>query len=261
SKSSRAPSPSPPWQLSAGTGGHRTNLGPGRIPHLGAAGPGRPGMSKVIWPCNSNDGEEVAPCGSWPSAARSSSALPWSSSCGSRRRERHGAEHDLPCSGLRSGGRPCRERPHALQLAPCFAFAPSEGMIGAVALRRPLMNARMVIWVSSSVLLFAPGAGGGPVKPPEVPVTRPLSQIVSDTEDFVDRTASVTQVEIRARVTGFLQKVLFNEGADVQKGQVLFEIDPAPYRANLQKAQARLALAKAQFQRRDTHDKRPRDPI
>jgi RND family efflux transporter MFP subunit len=108
-----------------------------------------------------------------------------------------------------------------------------------------------------SVLLLAHRATAG--EPPKLPVTRPLSQLVSDTEDFTARLAPVSQVEIRARVTGYLQKVLFKEGSDVQKGQVLFEIDPAPYRAGLEKARAKLALAKAKLLRRDAQYQRLRD--
>jgi membrane fusion protein, multidrug efflux system len=108
-----------------------------------------------------------------------------------------------------------------------------------------------------SVLLLAWEATAG--EPPKLPVTRPLSQLVSDTEDFTARLAPVSQVEIRARVTGYLQKVLFKEGSDVQKGQVLFEIDPAPYRAGLEKARAKLALAKAKLLRRDAQYRRLRD--
>jgi RND family efflux transporter MFP subunit len=108
-----------------------------------------------------------------------------------------------------------------------------------------------------SVLLLAWEATAG--EPPKLPVTRPLSQMVSDTEDFTGRLAPVRQVEIRARVTGYLQKVLFKEGSDVQKGQLLFEIDPAPYRAGLERARAKLILAKARLLRRDAQYQRLRN--
>ena len=54
-------------------------------------------------------------------------------------------------------------------------------------------------------------------------------------------------MNIRSRVTGYLDKVLFKEGAEVQKGELLFEIDPRPYQAALAKAEAQLRLGEAQL--------------
>ena len=54
--------------------------------------------------------------------------------------------------------------------------------------------------------------------------------------DFTGRTAAVDSVEVRAHVSGYLDKVKFKEGALVRKDDVLFEIDPRPYRADLNRA-------------------------
>jgi RND family efflux transporter MFP subunit len=94
------------------------------------------------------------------------------------------------------------------------------------------------------------------VAPPEVRVSQPLVREVADYEDFTGRTEAALQVELRARVSGYLDKVLFKDGADVKKGDVLFEIDPRPYQAELEKAEARLALSEAQLKRAEVDFKR-----
>jgi multidrug efflux system membrane fusion protein len=98
-----------------------------------------------------------------------------------------------------------------------------------------------------------------PVAPPEiptVPVSRPVQRWVTDYLDFTGRTDAVEAVDVRPRVTGYLTKVAFKEGAEVKKGDILFEIDPRPYQAQLDQAlgqlglaQAQLKLAKANYQR------------
>jgi RND family efflux transporter MFP subunit len=70
---------------------------------------------------------------------------------------------------------------------------------------------------------------------------------VTDYADFTARTAAVDSVEVRAHVWGYLQKVNFKEGALVQKGDVLFELDPRPYQALLNQAKAKVALDEAQL--------------
>jgi membrane fusion protein (multidrug efflux system) len=62
------------------------------------------------------------------------------------------------------------------------------------------------------------------------------------------RTSPFRVAQVRARVNGIIEKRLFEEGTDVQAGEVLFEIDPAPYQAQLDSAQANLARAKASYQ-------------
>jgi multidrug efflux system membrane fusion protein len=71
--------------------------------------------------------------------------------------------------------------------------------------------------------------------------------MVIEYQDFTGRTQAVQQVEIRARVTGYLVKVLFKDGAEVKKGDLLFEIDPRPYQAQLDEALRRVALDQASF--------------
>lgn len=118
------------------------------------------------------------------------------------------------------------------------------------------MNAR--VSPSFPVLVLAAAAACTAAEPPapEVPVVRPVVREVTDYEDFAGRTEASADIEVRARVTGYLDKVLFKDGDDVKKGDVLFEIDPRPYRAELEKAQAVVALGEARLKQADDAAKR-----
>jgi multidrug efflux pump subunit AcrA (membrane-fusion protein) len=85
--------------------------------------------------------------------------------------------------------------------------------------------------------------------PPEVMVASPVTQMVTDYEDFPGQMAAVNSIDIRARVQGFLNKVNFQEGADVKEGDVLFEIDPRPYQVDLAKAEATIIQTQARLRR------------
>jgi multidrug efflux pump subunit AcrA (membrane-fusion protein) len=76
--------------------------------------------------------------------------------------------------------------------------------------------------------------------PPAVLVARVLQQTVPIYGEYVARTEARQNVEIRARVEGFLEKVLFKEGSQVKAGQLLFVIDQRPYKAALQDARGSL---------------------
>jgi membrane fusion protein, multidrug efflux system len=89
----------------------------------------------------------------------------------------------------------------------------------------------------------APGAG-----PPTVTVSYPLQRDVTDYEVYTGRTAAVDSVQIRARVTGYLQKINFQDGEDVEDGKVLVEIDPRPYQATFDQALGQLNVNQAQLQ-------------
>src|SRR5438105_4811639 len=91
--------------------------------------------------------------------------------------------------------------------------------------------------------------------PTPVTVSRPVERDVTDYADFTGRTAAVDSVEVRARVWGYLDKVNFKEGALVKKGDVLFEIDPRVYRADLERARGTVVQFDARVHRleRDYH--------
>ncbi|HEY2839902.1 MAG TPA: efflux RND transporter periplasmic adaptor subunit [Pirellulales bacterium] len=74
-------------------------------------------------------------------------------------------------------------------------------------------------------------APAGPPKPQDVMFTTPVEDVITEFEEFTGRTFSVKSVDIRARVSGYLEKVEFVDGADVKKGAPLFEIDSRSYKA------------------------------
>jgi membrane fusion protein (multidrug efflux system) len=88
-----------------------------------------------------------------------------------------------------------------------------------------------------------PGAGAPP--PPEVGVVTVTTQTAPLTTELPGRVEASRVAQVRARVTGIVQKRLFREGSEVKAGQVLFVIDPAPYQAAVDSAKAALAKAQA----------------
>jgi RND family efflux transporter MFP subunit len=89
-----------------------------------------------------------------------------------------------------------------------------------------------------------------------VTVSLPVASDVTDYADFTARTAAVDSVEVRARVWGYLDKINFQEGSLVQKGDVLFEIDPRTYQAAVEQARALVVQAEAQLRFKNSQFKR-----
>jgi len=81
-----------------------------------------------------------------------------------------------------------------------------------------------------------PGAPGGP--PPEVTVAHPLAKPIVDWDDYTGRFEAIDRVDVRPRVSGYLQSLKFRDGQFVRKGQLLMTIDPRPFQAVLDQAKA-----------------------
>ncbi|HEX9767925.1 MAG TPA: efflux RND transporter periplasmic adaptor subunit [Kiloniellales bacterium] len=81
--------------------------------------------------------------------------------------------------------------------------------------------------------------------PPEVTVAKPVVKEIVEDDEFVGRFAAVSEVEIRARVNGYLEAVLFEDGEIVKQGDPLFTIDPRPFVTALNQAQAEVDSAQA----------------
>jgi RND family efflux transporter MFP subunit len=81
--------------------------------------------------------------------------------------------------------------------------------------------------------------------PPQVTVARPATKMVTDHDEFVGRFVAVDAVEIRARVSGYLDAIHFTDGQFVKQGDLLFTIDRRPFQVALDQARANLAQAKA----------------
>ncbi len=88
----------------------------------------------------------------------------------------------------------------------------------------------------------------GPPPPPKVSVSRPEQQLVTETLDVTGNTQAIKTVQLRARVEGLLEQVLFQDGQQVKKGQVLFRIQKSPYEAKLRQAEGQIALYRSQLE-------------
>ncbi|WP_207536598.1 efflux RND transporter periplasmic adaptor subunit [Sabulicella rubraurantiaca] len=88
------------------------------------------------------------------------------------------------------------------------------------------------------------GAGG---PPPAVGFVEARRQAVTESNEFIGRIEAINRVDIRARVTGFLEQRLFTEGSEVPEGAPLFRIERAPFEAQLDQARANVASAEAQL--------------
>jgi RND family efflux transporter MFP subunit len=86
-----------------------------------------------------------------------------------------------------------------------------------------------------------------PAVPPlqEVTVAAVPEREISQWDEFTGRLEAVDQVEIRPRVSGYIKRIDFAEGKEVKKGEVLVEIDPRPYQADLERAEAELERARS----------------
>ncbi|MFU8790394.1 MAG: efflux RND transporter periplasmic adaptor subunit [Methylobacter sp.] len=103
-----------------------------------------------------------------------------------------------------------------------------------------------------AVLMAMAGCGNDNANPqpaqdeaPNIKIAQPLSQHVTEWDEFTGRVEAVNSVDIHARVSGYLDKVNFTAGSRVNKGDLLFQIDPKPFKAQLDFAQAELERAKA----------------
>ena len=95
-----------------------------------------------------------------------------------------------------------------------------------------------------------------PTKPAVVLVSKPVSEEITDSEEFTGRTDSYQYVEVRARVNGYLDKILFKDGDEATEGEVLFQIDPRPYQAEVDRTAAALDQAEAHLKKADADHRR-----
>jgi RND family efflux transporter MFP subunit len=89
--------------------------------------------------------------------------------------------------------------------------------------------------------------------PPQVSVAKVIVRNIVEWDEFTGRLVAVDTVAVRPRVSGYIEKVGFKEGAEVKKGDVLFVIDPRPYVAELDRAKADLqrAISRAELSKRE----------
>jgi multidrug efflux system membrane fusion protein len=120
-------------------------------------------------------------------------------------------------------------------LMPTHARAPLRALVAAVL----LSSAPLLTGCSEA----APPPAAAP--PPTVTVAKPVKRTIVDQDEYVGRFVPVDVVEVRARVSGYLDKVHFQDGQTVTQGQLLFTIDKRPFQNTLDQARANLELARS----------------
>lgn len=79
--------------------------------------------------------------------------------------------------------------------------------------------------------------------PPAVTVMHPLKEKVTEWDEFTGRLDAAESVNLYSQVTGYLQSIHFKDGAEVKKGDLLFQLDPRPFQATLDQALAQVEQA------------------
>ena len=98
-----------------------------------------------------------------------------------------------------------------------------------------------------TVSLGGQAEGQNAPPPPKVTVAKPLVKSIMEWDDFTGRFEAVDRVDVRARVSGYLEEVHFEEGSLVKAGDLLFTIDPRPYQAIYDETVAALKVAETEF--------------
>ena len=108
----------------------------------------------------------------------------------------------------------------------------------------------IVVFVAVSSFMPAPAtAENSAIKIPNVPFINPQVKVITEYNEYSGRFQAMEAVTVRARVTGYLDKVLFNDGDTVTAGQVLFIIDPRPFMIARDRAKATYELTKQELKR------------
>ena len=91
----------------------------------------------------------------------------------------------------------------------------------------------------------------GPPPPPRVIVAQPIVRPIVEWDEYTGRLEAVAAVEVRSRVSGYLQSIHFTEGEIVAAGALLFIVDPRPYAAEVRRAEANVSEARARREQAD----------
>jgi membrane fusion protein, multidrug efflux system len=114
-----------------------------------------------------------------------------------------------------------------------------------IALIPSLLKSACALGLALFVTGCKPAVNAAPYPPPEVGVASVISREVRLSNEFNGRVAAVEYVDVRPRVTGYVDRFVFREGDAVKRGQLLFVIDPRPYQDALASAKAGLDHARA----------------
>ncbi|WP_313913131.1 efflux RND transporter periplasmic adaptor subunit [Tahibacter sp.] len=142
------------------------------------------------------------------------------------------------------------------------APAPSNPKhLSRVATRLSLVALALVAAIGVGLSGCSSTAAPAAPPPPDVSVAAVVAKPVRQWDDFTGRIGAVEMVELRARVSGYVQRVAYEEGQEVKKGDLLFVIDPRPYRAVLDRALADLDRARAEARLAQAQDARAQSLI
>jgi len=108
-------------------------------------------------------------------------------------------------------------------------------------------SAGLALIAAVAVGVTHPTLGQSPQAPPAVTVSTPLQKEITEWDEFTGQFAAVDYIEVRARVSGYLTEIHFQDGQLVKQGDLLFVIDPRQYEATLAVARAQLGQSTAQM--------------
>ncbi len=143
-------------------------------------------------------------------------------------------------------------RPLFILRVPCHSGRPAPGLRANYASPSEIPHCPSNIFgtygASPHSLHFEAGGPTAGPPPPAVSVANPLEKEVVEWDEYTGRFDAVDTVEVRARISGFLNEVKFTDGAIVKKGDLLFVIDPRPFQRVLDKDRATLQGARTQLE-------------
>src|SRR5260221_13629184 len=126
-----------------------------------------------------------------------------------------------------------------------------------------LLRAGFYFFAAAAMAAVLPACGNGSAKagvpsPVEVSAAQVVVKPVRQWDEFTGRMAAIDAVEVRARVSGYIERIAFKEGVEVKSGDLLFVIDPRPYQSAFDSAAAQLERARAAAQLAHANDERAR---
>src|SRR5205823_9489970 len=155
---------------------------------------------------------------------------------------------DMGCPALPGKSRGAvHKRATAIRRHQPALILPAAGMTLFPTMSRFSHSAALAALIASAGLLVGCGQGQkqGAAPPAKVTVATPVKRTIVDQDEYVGRFVAVDSVEIRSRVSGYLDQVHFQDGQMVKQGDLLFTVDKRPFQNTVAQARANLDLAKS----------------
>ncbi len=122
------------------------------------------------------------------------------------------------------------------------ATATKDRVSPAMRMMRPVLLCALLAYTGTAAAQMPPSG------PPAVGVARAARVPITETDEFIGRVEAISRVNLLARVTAFLEKRLFVEGAEVKQGDLLYQLESGPFEADVEAKQATLGQANALLQ-------------